>query len=93
MSSSTALTPASPRLVSLNSAPPPPADNSLVLHQGRTINIVELFQQLVHEQIAPLRQEFTSQENMKHIYTETLQEARTHHVILTTLTGEEAKDF
>ena len=92
-SSSTALTPVRPRHVSLHSAPPPPADNSLVLHQGRTINIVELVQQLVHEQIAPLRQEFTSQENVKHINTETLQEARTHHVILTTLTGEEAKDF
>lgn len=31
--------------------------------------------------------------NLKHIYAETLQDARTHRVMLATLTGDEAKDF
>jgi hypothetical protein len=137
----------------------------MVIHQGRTIDIVDLVQQMVTEQLAPLRNEVQDQAtkqatlqqtlltqhihdqeqlflrvkaelkkgqrdlqqlrkerakypersqegqdldgyiqqdqkdlevqlgNLKQIYAETLQGARTHNVRLMTLTGDEAQDF
>ena len=143
----------------------PVTDSSTVLHHGRTVDIVDLVQQLVTEQLAPLRTQFNDQAtkhdplqqtlfvqhihdqeqlflrvkaefkkgqrdlhqlrkerakyqdhtqeaqdldgyvlqdqkdldiqlgNLKHIYAETIQEARNHNVRLMTLTGEETQDF
>jgi hypothetical protein len=164
--SSTATTPASTRdSIALSQPTLPATTTSMVIHQGRTIDIVDLVQQIVTEQLAPLRTEVLDQAtkqttlqqtlltqrihdreqlvlrvkaelkkgqrdlqqlrkerakypehslegqdldgyiqqdqkdldiqlgNLKQIYAETLQEARTHNVRLMTLTGVEAQDF
>ena len=162
---SQALTPVQPQAVTLHSATTATSDTSLVLHQGRSVNIIDLVHQLVTEQVAPLRRELQSHadkqvtlqrqlliqhiadqeqlflrikteykkglrdlqqlrrerakypdrsqeaqdlegyiqqdqkdleaqlENLKYIYVETIQEATTNRVPLSSLTGDEAKDF
>jgi hypothetical protein len=164
--SSTAITPAPTRdSTALTQPTLPSTATSMVIHQGRTIDIVDLVQQLVTEQLAPLRNEVQDQatkqttlqqtlltqhihdqeqlflrlkaehkkglrdlqqlhrerakypdrsqeaqdlegyiqqdqkdleaqlENLKYIYVETIQEATTNRVPLSSLTGDEAKDF
>ena len=162
---SQALTPAHPQTVTLPSVTTATSDTSLVIHQGRSVNIIELVQQLVTEQVAPLRRELQSHadkqvtlqrqlliqhisdqeqlflrvkseykkglrdlqqlrrdkakypersqeaqdlegyilqdqkdleaqlDNLKYIYAETIQEANSNHIPLSTLTGDAAKDF
>jgi predicted nucleic acid-binding Zn-ribbon protein len=50
----------------------------MVLHQGRTIDIVDLVQQLVTEQLAPLRTEFQEQADKQASLQHTLLTQRIH---------------
>jgi hypothetical protein len=57
---------------------PTTTDTSMVLHQGRTIDIVDLVQQLVTEQLAPLRTEFQEQADKQASLQHTLLTQRIH---------------